>query len=382
MKKLLSILMIIVLVFSLTACGGGDTVDPGEEPGEEPGGETGETEEPLKVALLLNGTLGDKSFFDSAHRGLQMAKEEFGDKVEVKTVEMTTDETKWLPTLYDYSDDGSWDVIIVGTWQLAEPLQEVAPKYPDQKYFIFDQDVKYEEGDYGNVYSILYKQNEVSFLAGALAARMTTSTELDMNDPTQKTIGFLGGAENPVIDDFLLGYIQGAKHVEEDIKVVISFVGNFYDTPKGKDLALSQYQQNGVDIGFNVAGLAGLGQIDAAEEIGKYAIGVDSDQAVIFGEPTANYIPTSAMKNVDNSIYRAISLELEGKLQYGVRESLGIKEGGVGIADNEYYQKIVPQAIRDEISELSSKIENGEIVVDTAFGKTNEEIQAIKDSVR
>lgn len=384
MKKLLSILMIIVLVFSLTACGGGDTGEPGEpsEPGGEQGGEPGDTEEPLKVALLLNGTLGDKSFFDSAHRGLQMAKEEFGDKVEVKTVEMTTDETKWLPTLYDYSDDGSWDIIIVGTWQLAEPLQEVAPKYPDQKYFIFDQDVKYEEGDYGNVYSILYKQNEVSFLAGALAARMTTSTELDMNDPTQKTIGFLGGAENPVIDDFLLGYIQGAKHVEEDIKVVISFVGNFYDTPKGKDLALSQYQQNGVDVGFNVAGLAGLGQIDAAEEIGKYAIGVDSDQAVIFGEPTANYIPTSAMKNVDNSIYRAISLELEGKLQYGVRESLGIKEGGVGIADNEYYQKIVPQAIRDEISELSSKIENGEIVVDTAFGKTNEEIQAIKDSVR
>ena len=369
MKRLLSILMIVVLIFSLTACG-------------EKGGEVGDGDKPLKVALLLNGTLGDKSFFDSADRGLKRAKDEFGDKIEYTTVEMTTDETKWEPTLYTYCDDGSWDIIIVGTWQLVEPLEKAAAEYPDQKFIIFDEKVNYDNGAFPNVYSILYKQNEVSFLAGALAARITTSEEMEKINPSDKIIGFLGGMENATIDDFLVGYIEGAKYIEEDIKVVISFVGNFYDTPKGKDLALAQYQQNGVDIGFNVAGLAGLGQIDAAVDADKYAIGVDSDQAVIMGEPKANYVPASALKNVDNSIYRAISLALEGKLEHGKSESLGIKEGGVAISDNDYYQKIVPQSIRDEIAQLSDKIENGEIKVDTAFGKTAEEIQEIKDSVR
>lgn len=361
MKKALALLLILTMAIGLAACG---TTAP-----EQP---AGAGDEPLRVALLLNGTLGDKSFFDSADRGLQMAKEKYGDRFEYATVEMTTDETKWLPTLYDYADDGTWDIIIVGTWQMAEPLAEVAPQYPDQKFFIFDQDMDYSAGDFGNIYSIMYKQNEGSFLAGAIAARLSET----------KTIGFLGGAENPVINDFLLGYIQGAKHVEENIKVVVSFVGNFYDTPKGKDLALSQYQQNGVDVGFNVAGLAGLGQIDAAQEVEKFAIGVDSDQALILGEPAANFIPTSMLKNVDQSILRAIDLEFEGKVPYGTAETLGIAENGVGIADNEYYQKLVPQEVRDEVTELSEMILSGEIVVDTAFGKTNEEIQAIKDSVK
>lgn len=359
--KVVSLLLALVMVLSLTACGK-DESDKG----------TGEDDKPLRVALLINGTLGDKSFFDSAHRGLEMAKEEFGDKLEFKTVEMTIDETKWLPTLYDYSDDGSWDIIIVGTWQMAEPLAEVAPKYPDQKYIIFDQEMDYSAGDFSNVYSILYKQNEVSFLAGVVAARLSQT----------KTIGFLGGAENPVINDFLVGYIQGAKYAEENIKVVTSYVGNFSDTPKGKDLALTQYQQHGVDVGFNVAGLAGLGQIDAAVETGKLAIGVDSDQALILGEPAANHIPTSALKNVDQSILRAIRMEFEGKVPYGKTEVLGIAENGVGLADNEYYQKLVPEEVRKEVEELSEKILKGEIVVDTAFGKSNEEIQKIKDSVK
>lgn len=374
MKKALSLLVLIitvVMVLSLAGCGADAPATP--ETPEEPGQvEQPTPEEPLKVALLLNGTLGDKSFFDSADRGLQMAKEEYGDSLEYTTVEMTTDETKWLPTLYDYADDPEWDIIIVGTWQMAEPLMEVAPQYPDKKFFIFDQDLDFSTGEVDNVYSIMYKQNEGSFLAGAVAARLSET----------KIIGFLGGSENPIINDFLIGYIEGAKYIEPDIKVVISYVGNFFDTPKGKDLALSQYQQNGVDVGFNVAGLAGLGQIDAAREVGKLAIGVDSDQALIFGEPTANFIPTSMLKNVDLSILRAIGLHLEGKLPYGSVETLGIAENGVGLADNEYYQKLVPEEVREEVEELSQMILNGEIQVDNSFGKSNEEIQAIKDSVK
>lgn len=365
MKKILALTIALIMALSLAACGADSPVTP-DTPGEP------SADEPLRVALLLNGTLGDKSFFDSADRGLEMAKEEYGDMLEYTTVEMTTDETKWLPTLYDYADDPDWDIIIVGTWQMAEPLTEVAPQYPDKRFFIFDQDLDFSTGELDNVYSIMYKQNEGSFLAGAVAARLSETN----------IIGFLGGSENPIINDFLIGYIEGAKYVEPDIKVVISYVGNFFDTPKGKDLALAQYQQNGVDVGFNVAGLAGLGQIDAAREVEKFAIGVDSDQALIFGEPTANYIPTSMLKNVDLSILRAIGLHLDGELAYGSVETLGLAENGVALADNEYYQKLVPEEVRNEVEELSEMIVNGEIDVDTSFGKSNEEIQAIKDSVK
>ena len=360
MKKFVVVIVVLALMFTLAACGDTSTTD---EPTEV---------EVTKVALLLNGTLGDKSFFDSADRGMAMAKAEFGDAIEIKTVEMSNDDTKWMPTLYDYCDDGTWDVIIVGTWQMVEPVQEIAAKYPDQKFFIFDSAVTYDDGANSNVYSILFKQNEVSFLAGALAARMSETGIL----------GFLGGMEGPVINDFLLGYIQGAKYVNSDIKVVISFIGNFYDSAKGKDLALAQYQQNGVDIGFNVAGSGGLGQIDAAVETEKFAIGVDSDQALLLGEPAASYIPTSAMKNVDNTIYSAIEMVMNNTISYGKSEAFGLTEGGVGIADNAQYKKLVSQEIRDEIASLGTKIENGTIVVDTAFGKTTEEIQAIRDSVK
>ncbi|MFO7886880.1 MAG: BMP family ABC transporter substrate-binding protein [Eubacteriales bacterium] len=382
MKKLLTILLVLALVFSLAACGNGadEPEEPtnGEEPGEE---EPGEEEEPLKVALLLNGTLGDLSFFDSAHDGLQRAKEQFGDDIVVETVEMTTDSSKWMPTLYDYSDDGTWDIIIVGTWELVEPLAEVAPQYPDQKYFLFDQSMDYSTGEFDNVYSITYKQNEVSFLTGALASIMTTSDQFEMVDPSEEAIGFLGGTDSPVINDFLVGYIEGAKYINDDIRVEISYVGNFSDTPKGKDLALAQYQNQGVDVGFNVAGLAGLGQIDAAVETDNYAIGVDSDQALIMGEPQANHIPTSALKNVGNSLVRGIEMHMNDEVPYGEADSLGLEDGGVGLAKNEYYEQIVPEDVRTQINDLEEMIANGEIEVDTAFGKTNEEIQAIKDSV-
>lgn len=362
MKKFLSIILVFTMMFTLAACGAEEAEN----------GAGGETDEPLRVALLISGTLGDKSFFDSANRGLELAKEKYGDDIEYKTVEMTNDETKWLPTLYDYSDEGTWDIIITGTWSMIEPLSEVAPKYPDQKYFMFDEELDYSAGEFDNVYSILYKQNEASFLAGALGARLSESNKL----------GFLGGTDSPVVNDFLVGYIEGAKYVEEDSSVVVSYVGNFSDTPKGKDLALIQYEQNGVDVGFNVAGGAGLGQIDAATQLDKFAIGVDSDQALELGEPSANHIPTSVLKNIDNSIVRAIGLAYDGKLPYGESENLGIAEGGIGLAKNEYYEKLVSEEIRKEIEEIEEKILNGEIEVSTAMGKSNEEIKAIRDSAK
>ena len=343
--------------------------------------------EPYKAALLLNGTLGDKSFFDSANAGLTALQEELGeDQFTFKVEQMgatSADESKWEPTLYDYCDDGSYDVIIVGTWQMLEPLTNAANDYPDQKFLYFDEMFDFSAGGEENVYNVMYKQNEVSYLVGAAAAMMTTSEELDKVDSSNKIIGFLGGMENSVIKDFLVGYIQGAKDIDEEIQVALAYVGNFYDSAAGKDMALTQYQ-NGVDVGYNVAGSAGLGQIEAAADAGRYAFGVDSDQAALLPDYAAN-IPSSALKNVGNSLIRAIKADMEGNLEYGVLEYLGFAEGGVELVEDAHYEEILPEDIRTKVAELKEQIVNGELTVPTTLGEnaiSEDDFNALVDSVK
>ena len=320
----------------------------------------------LKVVLYLNGTLGDKSFFDSASRGVLQAGKELG--VTAKVIEGGYDAARWEPDLAQLSE-GGWDVIIAGTWQLQEALEKLAPKNPKTKYITFDTSVTYSKGGLDNVYSILYKQNEGSFLVGALAAILTTS-KLPLANK-DKVVGFLGGMDIPVINDFKVGYEQGAKYIDPNVKVLVSYVGSFSDAAKGKELMMAQYDQ-GADIAFNVAGQAGLGLLDAAKEKNRYAIGVDSDQYLLYKDSDAakaSLIVTSMLKNVDKSLYRAIKGTLDGSIKYGAAEALGIKEGGIAIADNENFLKVVPADVRAKIKALEQQILSGKIKVGTAFGQ-------------
>ena len=339
-----------------------------------------------KAALLLNGTLGDKSFFDSANSGLTELKEELGaDVFDFKVEQMgatSADESKWEPTLYDYCDDGSYDVIIVGTWQMLDALTKASQDYPDQKFIYFDEAFDFSTGG-ENVYNVMYKQNEVSFLVGAAAAMMTSSEELPMVDPSKHIIGFLGGMENSVIKDFLIGYLEGAVAMDPEIKVALAYVGNFYDSAAGKDLALTQYN-NGADVGYNVAGSAGLGQIEAAADAKKYAFGVDSDQATLLPN-YAPYIPTSALKNVGKSLIRAIKKDMDGELEFGTLEYLGLAEDGVELLEDDHYKEIVPESIQEKIEELEEQIKNGDIVVSSMLGenaKTQADLDALLNSVK
>jgi len=376
MKKTLSVLMTVLLILSM----GLISCSKKEAPAAAaPAAEV--KAEPLKVVLILNGVLGDKSFFDSADNGMKMIAKKYGDKVSVKTIEMSYDQTKWEPTLQDVSEE-DWDIVICGTWQMVEMLQDIAPEYPDKRYIIFDSGVDYSLGNLDNVYSIGYKQNEASFIAGVLAARMTTSGQPLANDA--KMVGFLGGMDIPVINDFLIGYIEGAQYVDTATKVAISYIGSFSDSAKGKEMALAQYNL-GVDIGYNVAGQAGLGQLDAAKDVNRYAIGVDSDQAAIFAESDAakaELITTSVLKRVDNSLLRAIDLHMEGKLPYGEMEVLGFSEDCVGLAENDIYTRVVPADIRSELADVEKKIVSGEIVVGSAFGMTTEELNSLRNAVK
>jgi len=354
MRKGLYALLVVLLAFSLLGLAACKKEDEAVAKGEEK----------VRVVLYVNGTLGDKSFFDSANRGLTQAAEEFG--FVTKTIEGTYEQANWEPDITQLAE-GEWDIVIAGTWQTVEYLQKLAPKHPEKVFITYDTAVDYSLEGMDNVYSILYAQNEGSFLVGALAA-LVTSSDMPKANP-EKVVGFLGGMDIPVINDFKVGYVQGAKYIDPDVEVLVSYAGLFNDPGKGKELVLAQYEQ-GADIAFNVAGETGIGLLDAAKDKDRYAIGVDSDQYFLYKDTdpakSANIV-TSMMKNVDQSIYRALKMYVEGNLPVGKAETLGIAEGAIGVADNENYRKLIPDEFRNKIKELEEKIVSGEIAVDTVF---------------
>lgn len=377
MKKVISLLLIVSLIFVFGACSSQNEAEQGNIGGSE------KSENATKIVLLVSGSLGDKSFHDSSQAGMDMIKEKYGDEVEVKTIEMGSDKTKFIPTLEDVSEE-EWDIIVTGTFHMKEPIEEVAPNYPEKTYILFDTAVDYDEIEgLDNVYSITYKQNEAGFLAGALAAQMTTRTDVENINP-EKKIGFLGAMDIPVINDFLVGYILGSKYIDKDMKVDISYIDSFSDAAKGKELALIQYQNKGVDIGFNVAGRAGLGQIEAAHETKMYAIGVDSDQAQLFADTPekAKRILSSALKRVDNSLLRAVDMYFEGTIPTGKVEAVGLEENGIGIAENSYYKELVPEDVRTKIEEIKKEIAAENIVIKSAFGMNSEALSKLKESAK
>ncbi len=356
-KTIISVLICILMVFA------GTTVFAG---GSQEGASTDSSAkaEQLKVVLYLNGTLGDKSFFDSASDGVKRAEKDLG--IRAKVIEGGYDASRWEPDITQLCE-GDWDIIIAGTWQTQEILEKLAPQHPDKKFFTYDTTVTYSNGNLGNVYSIMYMQNEASFLVGALGAMITESAMPKANK--DKTIGFLGGMDIDVINDFKIGYMEGAAYIDPAIDVKVAYAGAWNDPAKGKELTLAFFDQ-GADISFNVAGETGLGGLDAAKERSKYTFGVDSDQYALFAESdpekAANII-TSMLKNVGNSLYRGIKMHQEGTLVYGEAEYLGIAEGGVGIAKNENYLKVVPKEFQAKIDEIEQKILAGEIKVSSAF---------------
>lgn len=380
-KKWIGVVMAGTMMLALAACGSGAEQNVETETETKTESDT----KPYKVAILMNGNLGDKSFLDSANAGLTQLKEELGEEVfDFKVEQMggtAADEEKWEPTLLDYCDSEEYDVIIMGSWQMAEPLSNACAQYPEQKFIFYDEAFDFAGNENPqNVYNIIYKQNEVSYLVGAAAALMTTEPSFEYTDPDDHVISFVGGMDNIIINDFLVGYIQGARDVDPEIEVAIAYVGSYVDSPKCKDLALAQYQ-NGADVGFTCAGSGSPGMIEAANEAGKYVFGVDSDQASLFPEYAGN-IPSSALKNVGNSLYRAIKLDMEGNLGWGTTEALGFEEGGVGLVKDAHYEEMLPESIREKLQELEDSIISGEISVMTSANMTTEELEELKEQVK
>jgi basic membrane protein A len=336
-------------------------------------GNTAAQDEPLKITLVVNGVLGDKSFFDSAQRGMDQLIED-GYNVEVNTIELGIDPAGWETGLSDaMADTEAYDLLIVGTFQMGEFLGARAHLYPDKEFVMYDAPVPYENAELcvdacQNVYSVLYAQNEGSFLAGVYAGAITVSG-LEGTDP-EPIIGAVGGQDIPVINDFIVGYEQGACLVNPESQVLVQYAGSWNDPAKGKEIALAMYEQK-ADIVFQIAGGTGVGIFEAAQEQSRFAIGVDSDQATIIADTDpdqAQYILTSMLKNVDYSLYRAVDMYLNDELPLGEIETIGIADGGVGLADNDIYYDNTPENILDLIDAVTEAVEAGDITINSAFG--------------
>ena len=341
---------VAALALALSACGGGATTSPSAPAGSEsaaPGGDK------LSVANVVNGSLGDQGFFDDAERGMQALKTA-GHKVETLQAD-PQNPAQWKANLESVSG-GDWGVVITGTSQMVDILTETAPKFPDQKYIIYDSVV-----EAANVASITYKQNEGSFLAGVLAGLVATSSADFPLAGDAKTVGAVGGMDIPVINDFFVGYEAGVKAVDPSIKVLTSYVGDFNNSQKGYDQAKAMYDQ-GASVVFQVAGGSGIGVLQAAKDSNKYAIGVDSNQNGL----QTGHILASMLKNIGVSLEQAVGQAQDGSLKYGETAAYGLANDGVGLefADN---GDIVPQAVQDKIGEYKQQVVDGKLTVPTKF---------------
>ncbi|WP_332702480.1 BMP family lipoprotein [Devosia sp.] len=311
-------------------------------------------ESPLSVALVLHGTLGDKSFFDSAAAGVEKAMAEL--PVEVKIIEAGYDRSRWQPALADAVDTG-FDVVIAGTFDMTGFVVELAPEYPDTKFVVFDDAPDFSTGCCANVLALQYQTSSAGYLAGYAAAKLSTSGVL----------ATIIGMEFPTVTDFKVGFDEGAMAANPDVTILNAVAGTFSDPAKGKEIALAQLAQ-GADVIFPIAGGTGIGALQAVRDAGKLAVGVDSDQATIFAatdQAQADVIFTSVEKKVGDSLFLALQQTLDGTAAYGTAVLLGLPEGAVGISKNAYYEKLVSAEVRAEVDALEAEINAGTLVPST-----------------
>ncbi len=306
----------------------------------------------LRVAVVIAGELGDKSFYDSSNQGLLKAEADLG--ITGKVLQCKTDPANYMPQMIAASSN--FDLVVVVGYELIDTLTQVAPQFPNVDYIYIDDVVKA-----GQVTSITFKQNESSFMGGVLAAMVVDSKGFPMNTG-RKIVGFVGGEDYSVMRDFLTGYEQGVHYIDPDIKVLTGYVGGWDDPATAKELALDQYHQ-GASVIFQVAGGSGLGVIDAAKQADFWAIGVDSPQGYL----APHHILTSVIKNVGNAVYDMIKAKLDGTYKKGVVYTYGIAENGVGLSYSQEMLQNVPASMIQRLIQIRTDIITGKIKVKSYF---------------
>jgi len=303
---------------------------------------------PLSVGFIMaNGGLGDQSFNDITYAGLIKAKKELHIRLFLE--EPKSHKPHDLNVSFERLIAKKPDLIVANGWHVIDVVTHYSKQHPKQFFLVNDAPID----NLPNVASNVYGQHEGSFLAGALAGWMTRTNK----------IGFIGGLDDPVIQSFKTGYMEGARYANPKIRVSVNFVktGNdysgFIQPEKGKQLAVAQYNQ-GIDIIFSAAGMTGNGIIWAAQKEKKWVIGVDSDQ----DHMARGHVLTSMMKRLDHSTYYQISQYMKNKFQPGIHY-FGLKEKGVSLSPMKYTQHIISKDIQKRLKMIEAKIISRDINV-------------------
>lgn len=345
-KRKFGLALSLVLAAStmLGACG--TDKDKGTE---TKGGETKD----FTVAMVTDiGGVDDKSFNQSAWKGLQAFGKENG-------LEKGNDGIDYLQSASDADYNTNlnnlvrrdFDLVFGIGFLMQAAVEEIAKQKPDAHLAIIDAVVEQP-----NVASVLFKEQEGSYLAGVAAALMTKS----------KKIGFVGGMEIEVIERFEAGFLEGVKAVDPSIEVDVQYTGKFDDAALGKTTANRMYS-SGVDIIFHAAGGTGNGVFAEAKELKTkdpnayvWVIGVDSDQYEEGTVGDTNITLTSMLKRVDTAVQNLSKLAMDGEFPGGKTTIYGLAEEGVGLADS---RGAIPEDVLAQIDEYATKIADGEITV-------------------
>jgi basic membrane protein A len=302
----------------------------------------------LRVGMVFDvGGKNDKSFNESAWRGLQRAESELGVRVEMREPSGGADRATMLRSLAAEGND-----LVIGVGFIFGPdLERLAPQFPDVKFAGIDYTPSDGVGVIPNLVGLRFREQEGSFLVGAIAGMLTRT----------KVVGFVGGMKIPLIKKFEVGYAAGVARVCPDCVVKIAYAGTepkaFADPPLGDELAAAQYGEC-ADIIFHAAGKTGDGVFAAAKREGARAIGVDSDQFA--AAPCC--VVTSMIKRVDVAVVDVIKELAAGTFRSGLRE-LGLAEHGVGFVADERNRTLLPLDIVQRAHALGDDIVAGKIVV-------------------
>lgn len=301
----------------------------------------------FKVGIVLSiGGLGDKSYNDSAYRGVQLAAKNL--VLEYNYIEPSTNidsEVKLGANhLRQYAKE-NYDLVIATGFLYKDACEQVAKEYPNVKFIIIDS-----IADAPNITGLTFKSEEGSFLVGSVAGLVTKTNK----------IGYIGAQDTAIFKNFQSGYEQGVEYVNSKAKIISKFVDGsnpFLAPDRGYELANELIDQ-GADVIYTVAGATGIGAIEACKQRGVYAIGVDNDQDYI----EKGTVITSMVKRVDKAVYDAIELAVNGNLKPGILE-FGVANGGTDTSEFLYTKSQLPVGALEKISQIKKDIINGKIKI-------------------
>ncbi|WP_458122427.1 BMP family lipoprotein [Paenibacillus sp. Z6-24] len=320
--------MILIAALLLSACSGQKTAD------------TSASKPKLKVGILLSNIgLGDQSFSDGAFKGLIKARNEGSILFDYREIAETGTYDEGLEQLVTEGND-----LIIGLgYSVKESIENVAKKHPDRQFLLID-----EKSELANVASITFKEEEGSFLAGALAAMASKTGHM----------GFIGGVESSLLHKFQAGYEQGARAINPDARFSVNYTGDFGKAELGAAAAREMITRDNTDVIYTVAGLTGVGGLQEAQKQGKYSIGVDSDQFFL----AEKSVIASMIKNIDVAIYNALQDYMKNNASFPQKDMVfGLQDGGVGLTQIHILELTKEQQAKME--ELQQKLISGEIKI-------------------